>query len=207
MAKQKLPSAEWIMSNMDISDIAKMSKAELSKITVVLGSAVNKRYKRLEQAGQTTPASSVLEKTGGKISTKGKSLNQIRREFKRAYNYMNDKTSTLSGYKKVVKATIDRVREKTSDKDGKNGVVLTKEQASDFFNLLDKAKEVDSGKAGYNGNTNTILYQNLAEMVKDGMSKEDVESELNKIIDDAYKEQQKTKETHQKSKRRIREQL
>lgn len=198
MARQKLPSAEWIMSNMDISDIAKMSKAELSKITVVLGSAVNKRYKRLEQAGQTTPASNILKETGGKISTKGKSLNQIRREFKRAYDYMNAKTSTLTGYKKVVKETVGRIESKT-------GVKLSKAQASAFFKLLDKAKEIDPSKAGYTGDTNTSLYQELAERVKSGEDVENIERDLNNIIDDAYETTQATKDTHQASKRRIKE--
>jgi len=198
MAKKKLPSAEWIMSNMDISDIAKMSKAELSKITVVLGSAVNKRYKRLEESGQVTPASNILKETGGKISVKNKNLNQIRREFKRAYDYMNSKTSTLTGYKKVVKETVGRIETKT-------GVKLSKAQASAFFKLLDKAKEVDPSKAGYTGDTNMSLYQELAERVKAGEDAEDIEKNLNQIIDTAYEERQAVAEDHQISKRRIKE--
>lgn len=79
--------------------INKMSRRELSQVTSILASAANKRIARIEKAGVTSPAVSSVKSHDGKFSVKGKNTNQLRGEFARARNFMQNTTSTLRGAK------------------------------------------------------------------------------------------------------------
>ncbi len=92
-----------------IDDFSSMTKSELSKIVSKLSSAANKRLKRMAEEEIESPAYSRAMKSGGKFGAKDKTLNQLRAEFMRVSSFLKMKTSTLRGYKKVVKEFKERV--------------------------------------------------------------------------------------------------
>ncbi len=88
-----------------LSDIQinKMSRRELAQVTSILSSAANKRIARIEKAGVTSPAVSNIKRHDGKFSVKGKNTNQLRSEFARARNFMQNATSSVRGAKASAK--------------------------------------------------------------------------------------------------------
>ena len=146
MAKQKIiknfdvtgKSIEDLLS-IDVLDIAKMSTRELKQITSRLVSATNKRVRRLEKSevGQTAPALRMLhEETGTKeISVKGKSQGQLQHLYATAKRFLRAKTSTITGYKKVIKAN-KRIIEKNI------GRSVSDINVGRMFDSLHKAQEL-----------------------------------------------------------------
>lgn len=138
--KYKQPS---IVSGMSINDILnmsekkfnKLSEKDLRKVVGRLVSAVNKRVRRFEKAGISTPATRALEKSGGMLSTKGKDLNQLRTEYARARDFLNMETSTRKGFENVQKKTIQTLKER--------GVNITTSELNDLFVVYNKLKELD----------------------------------------------------------------
>ena len=85
--------------NIDIKDFNALSRTDLSKLVSRVGSTANKRLQSLEHSKIQTPASRQIKRSGGKITTKGKNLNQLRAEYIRARNFLTAETSTIKGYK------------------------------------------------------------------------------------------------------------
>ena len=100
------------ISNMSIEELNAMDRPTLAKAVSRLASAANKRLKRFESSDLESPATKSVEKSGGKFSTRGKTLNQLRSEFIRAKNFLGNKTSTRRGYKAFKKEFFDRVQAK-----------------------------------------------------------------------------------------------
>lgn len=98
MRKTKQMNVGQIL-NLSSKQIAKMSDAELRKITVIANSAANKRIKRAEKAGLT---SGVIEqaKDYGKFSVKDVTTRaQLEGQFIRVRMFLSAKTSTTRGIK------------------------------------------------------------------------------------------------------------
>lgn len=110
MAKQR----ERIATGLSVKDISKMSIREFEKYTPAqqrelvsrLGSAVNKRYNKLESKNIVTPAAIRLEQGGGKISVRGKSGDDLKREMLRAKQFLKSSLTTIRGYKNLEKSII-----------------------------------------------------------------------------------------------------
>lgn len=120
------------LTQLDISDISKMTRKELAKATSVLGSAVNKRVKRFNEKGIATRATEGLKKSGGNISVKGKNVNQLRQEFLRAKKFIDAKTSTYKGYVQTQKEIEKRL-----------GGPVTPEQSKLLWSAYNKISEID----------------------------------------------------------------
>lgn len=74
-----------------------------------LVSKANKRYRRLAKKGWNTGAYKKAVETGGAFHNKrGASYKEKAREYKRVQNFLNSKTSTVRGSKKVVKSMLKR---------------------------------------------------------------------------------------------------
>lgn len=71
-------------------------------------SMANKRIKRMESQGFQSPAYKQMMKTGGNFSIKGLSGKELERENARLDKFLNAKTSTVRGSKKVYNAMIKR---------------------------------------------------------------------------------------------------
>lgn len=94
------------------NDISKLTEKELRARVRALADVANKRMKRYEQAPGGIPYSPAYARAaeGGYFRTGGKSLNQLRAEYKRAYSYLTAETSTQAGAKRVenrVRARLD----------------------------------------------------------------------------------------------------
>ena len=89
--------------HMSASDVKSYDRSNLARIVTKLNSAANKRLKRLEQAGYSTPAMRAAKVGNGKkFSVAGKSLKQLRAEYIRVSNFLKAETSTIKGYKKFL---------------------------------------------------------------------------------------------------------
>lgn len=161
-ATYKQPS---IVSGMSVSDILNMSESRFNKLTerelkLVVGrlvSAVNKRVRRFEKAGITTPATRALEKSGGKLSVKGKSLNELRSEYARARNFLNMETSTRKGYEQVQKKISETLRERGYD--------ISPNELDDMFEVYNDLLEIDPSLSM--SKDRYLLMQEIANMPDD----------------------------------------
>lgn len=100
MGKNKFKTSELL--ELDPTQVSKLDRATLAKAVSQLGAIANKRAERLRK--HEIGASSALvqyDRSGGKVTVKGKNLNQLRREFTRAQKFLNSKTSTITGAKRV----------------------------------------------------------------------------------------------------------
>lgn len=91
---------------MDLSDFMSLDKSQLRQAVSRLASAGNKRLKRLEQSNVSSISAMEVHESGGKFSTKGKSLDALRAEFMRVKTFLKSDTSTVSGAKKAEKAAL-----------------------------------------------------------------------------------------------------
>ena len=87
-----------------------MNARQQREIVSRLVSASNKRLRNIAKSGIITPASIKAELSGGKFSVKGKSENELINEFIRAKNFLKSKTSSIQGYKKIVKGIENQLK-------------------------------------------------------------------------------------------------
>lgn len=124
--------------NMEYSDIEKLSRKNLSKITSRLVSATNKRLKRLEKSelGESPAYRSFIKRTGDtRLSVKGKSQGQLQHVFSEAKYFLNLKTSTIGGYRKVIK----NIKGTISQKIGRS---VSEIDVSKLYSALHKGQEM-----------------------------------------------------------------
>lgn len=116
-----------------------------------LVSMANKRYRRLAKKGWETGAYKKATKTGGSFhNKKGMSDREKSREYQRAKNFLNSKTSTVRGSKKVVKSMLDRTG------------------LSDIINETPDTIMTTTIKSGSDGSTSVInKFFDIASMVDD----------------------------------------
>ena len=121
--------------NMDIVDFNRLLEKDLKLVVGRMVSAVNKRLRRFEKKGISTPATRALMKSGGVLSVKGKNANQLRKEYARARNFLNMETSTQKGYKKV--------QEKITDTLKQRGVDIEPDELDELFEVWNDLIEID----------------------------------------------------------------
>lgn len=135
-------SIEDIM-NIGAAGISKLNEKDLRALTTRLVSAANKRLARLDKAGiNYTPALHSLYTQGKRrFSVTGKHLNKLRMEFANVRNFLNDKTSSVQGYKKFAKKFSDLFGldyQKTLNKHTKEG-----KQFAGIQEVIELLKEYD----------------------------------------------------------------
>lgn len=123
------------LMNLDIEQFNSLTAAELRNVTNRLVSAGNKRLRRFEAAGEVTPATSYIERSGGKFSTKGKDINELRAEYARAKGFLQSKTGTRRGWEETKKSTANELK--------KYGVNVAPDQLGDVLRTYEKLKELD----------------------------------------------------------------
>lgn len=87
--------------NREFEELNKLSNKNLRAVTSRLVSSANKRLKRIEKANLTEfniPYKQTME-GGGKFSVKGKTRNEVLKEYARTKEFLEAKTSSVSGYK------------------------------------------------------------------------------------------------------------
>lgn len=166
--------------NMDIETFNKLNKSDLRKVVGRLVSAGNKRLRSFERAGESSPATRHVEKSGGAFSTKGKDLNALRAEYTRAKNFMQAKTGTRKGWGQVKKETIQGLR--------KHGVEMTESQFNDVWTAYEDLKEISPEVA--NRGLKYSVLKDVADMVTDtDKSAEEIATALHENLSEIYEEQ------------------
>lgn len=172
MAKNKFKTSYLLDLNYDA--VSKLSKTDLSKAVSQLSAIANKRAKRLADSVYATSSALVqFEKSGGKASAKGKSVNQLRREFARTQKFLNAKTSTIRGAKKVVEETAKRLDVDTSK--------WTVDDWKSFWKAYDEIKANPESKIALYRLGSTRLQEMIRDELVKGRTYEDIISNANDI--------------------------
>lgn len=130
--------------------VNRQSRKEMYKDAKKVIDAANKRIKRLEASGVFSPALESVKKHGGKFSTKGLNRNQLLREYTKAVQFMNMKTSSVTGAKVYEK----QIAMKLSNK-AKN---LTIEQKKTLFKAVRRTMEVNPAMSELYGSDRLIRF-------------------------------------------------
>lgn len=116
---------------MGYDEFINLTESELRQVTGRMADAANKRLKRM---GKTkTPATIQAARSGGKFSTKGKDMSQLRAEYARVRAFLENPTSTKKGYEKMKK----QVEEETG------GDEIPQERAEGFWDVYKRLSESD----------------------------------------------------------------
>lgn len=165
--------------NIDSNSIVKLSDKELRQITTQLGSAVNKRIQRLENKDIKSPAYSSIMNNGGAISVKGKTRNQVLKEFIRAKSFASSNTSTVRG----AISTYNKTANKIFGKKAVGYSELSKEEKEEYWERFHKLKEYMSAK-GFVYEKGSKGARTLARMTLNRYNKgKDEEDTFNEIED------------------------
>lgn len=145
---------------MDI-DISKLTQETIKEYKRTAQRLVNEQYKRWERLDDKSPAARGLEKSGGKISFRGKDLNQQKKELARAVRFLEDKTRTFSGWEEEKQRQTNIINEQIEKSGGEN--TLTTDDFGRFYAAFDKAKEInpDIALASYKYNVMDALIEEL----------------------------------------------
>lgn len=162
--------------NIDINDLNRMTKKQLSAVVKQLSKTANQRIYRLEhtETGTLSPAYRHIEKRGENFGVKGKTLNQLRNEYTDVKKFLKMKTSTASGWNNFRKETYKRI-----------GVNFEGIDEKRFWNLYRKLEELDYGDVQSVGSTTTqrMLRQ---EMEQNSGDDDDILKAMQKRITGEY---------------------
>ena len=170
--------------NLYIEDVLYLNKKDLARITGRIQSAANKRIKRLREKGVAEYSPAIIRSLGDKVkfSIKGKTRNEILKEFVSIKRFLNAKTSSLSGfkaYKKRIEANIKQP--------------IDNERMKEMFKIFRKDRE---GNIGLFHRINSLMKQKnygseqtekfIAEELKKGKNEDDIMKNLDKRLHDIY---------------------
>ena len=166
--------------NMDNATFNKLTESEMRKVVGRLVSAGNKRLRSFERAGESSPATRHVEKSGGAFSTKGKDLNALRAEYTRAKNFLQAKTGTRKGWTKTRRETIEGLR--------KQGVEMSEKQFDKAWKAYEDLKELSPEVA--NRGLKYSVLKDVANMVTDeNKTADEIAVALNENLSQIYEEQ------------------
>lgn len=165
-----MATAKQILA-MDEKQWLQLSEQEMRKATKILVDVATKRVKRLEQQIPKLGASPALATVdrGGKFTTKGKNLNQLRQEFMRVKGFLQNYESTVKGFKKVKKQTVEKLK--------KGGVIISPENESRMWNIYRKYAELDNRMNGDKDFKYKILRE-VAEYIDDDLDDDTITEKL-----------------------------
>lgn len=160
---QTMAKTVWSIS-FDV--VTKQTRKEMYKDAKKAIDAANKRVKRLEASGLFSPALESVKKHGGKFSTKGLNRNQLLREYAKAVEFMNMKTSTITGAKVYEKQVAMKLSNKAKS--------LTIDQKKTLFKAVRRTMEANPTLSDLYGSDRLIRF--VADEVAD--NNEDLDSLL-----------------------------
>lgn len=164
----------------DIADLKKLSGQELKNVVSTLRDAAAKRYKRAVEKGELDPAITAFrDKYGARISVKGKSDSELRKELQKGYYFLNAKTSTSTG-RKAVQEALQKA----------TGEELTREQQKRLWETIDKMSELyDLGQLPAFGSLGSNEVRNaVAKQVAKGHTVDYILKRADKMLNKAYEE-------------------
>lgn len=168
-----------------LSKVMSMSRKELAKVTSTLAQAGNKRLKRFQEKNITTPATEYIKKHGGRFSTKGKDLEQLREEFQRAKDFLSKETSTIKGFR----SWENKIANTLKTNAGIDYNALTDRQKRKFWKAYSKLEELDAANV-YGAKYRTSINE-IYTAVKDGLRYKDIDDFVAKMNSKIYEESSK----------------
>lgn len=110
-----MPTSKFIDTPPEL--INDTNRADLSHIVSRMSAVANKRLKRMEEKGIKYSSSQYPDSIAGvrKFAAAGKTLGQLRAEYKRLYGFLNSKMSTLTGRVTAYYEAKKRVAEKKEE--------------------------------------------------------------------------------------------
>ena len=144
---QAMAKTVWSIS-FDI--VTKQTRKEMYADAKKAIDAANKRIKRLEASGLFSPALESVKKHGGKFSTKGLNRNQLLREYAKAVEFMNMKTSTITGAKVYEKQIAMKLSNKAK--------TLTIDQKKTLFKAVRRTMEANPTLSDLYGSDRLIRF-------------------------------------------------
>lgn len=172
-----MPSYKKYM-DMTAQEVSKMTEKEMRAAVRSMQKVVGARMSRLEKGDYQSQAARYMAERGG-ISTKGKDLNQLRAEFKQARNFLQARTSTVTGVKKVMAEYAKGLQDA--------GINVTKGQAATIFQAIDRIKASDPKAAGKG--MKYALARAMSMDADDRMTAEDYVMKFGEKLDEIYQEQ------------------
>ena len=163
---------------LDTEDMLMLSKDELKQALLDVQGSVNRRYHRIQKSGVHSPAVKGMEASGGEISVKGKTLNQLRHEYRRAQNFLSNKSSTIRGSKKIVQEEAERIGLKYFSEWSDE----SKTKMYDTYNKITERIPEEVLRQNYGGGTNEV-QKRLTEMMIDDPDLS-VDDMVNKFLDE-----------------------
>lgn len=130
--------------------VTKQTRKEMYKDAKKAIDAANKRIKRLEASGLFSPALESVKKHGGKFTTKGLNRNQLLREYAKAVEFMNMKTSTITGAKVYEKQIAMKLSNKAKS--------LTIDQKKTLFKAVRRTMEANPTLSDLYGSDRLIRF-------------------------------------------------
>lgn len=170
-------AAKWQqLLSMDENQFNRLSEQEMRKAVRTLAIESGKRVKELENIEDDfiSPALTRIRRSGGKISSSGKNLNQLRKEFTRAAAFLKDQTSTAQSFKNF-RADLEYELQK-------NGVPLTEAQYKRFWEAYNKLTEQHKDIE----NIRSFKYEvmrNIIEQVDIGANPDEIVENFEKEVD------------------------
>lgn len=166
------------IASMPIQEFNRMDEADMRRAVSTMASVANKRLRRFQAAGESSPAVRSVEESGGRFSVKGKTLNELRSEFMRAKQFLESPTGTRSGWEKVKRGVIDAL--------ARRGVEISNKTFDDFWEAYEKLKEI-SQEAG-NRALKYDVMKTVGEMVEQGRDPDDIAVSLQGEIQGIYEQ-------------------
>lgn len=158
-----------------------LSGRDLRKAVSSLRSTARKRAARLDAGGYTTPALTKLNKEGGLPIIKGLTESELRSEFQKYRNFLNDKTSTVSGFKSFRSDVIEGLRNK--------GVDISPENFQEFFEAYEELKDLDPSVENRRLKYRTM--RELADTLQEGPPDfEDLILKMQEAIEEIYEDEE-----------------
>ena len=177
---------ERIATGLSIKDIMGLSMVTFNKytpkqqreITSRLASAANKRYKKLVMSDIQNPSRLRFEMSGGKVSVKGKSGSELKEEFFRAKQFLNQRNSTIKGWKQTQKKLKEELE--SEELEGEYAGL-----AYSYYDLLQEINPEIMDKV-----TKYSLVEHITEELKNGTSHDDIIKQSLDFAEDLYKKEQ-----------------
>lgn len=178
MAKNRYKTSDLL--SLSWGEVNKLSRKELAVITSQLGAIANKRIKRLQgnKYYKSSAAYHMFERRDiAKISVRGKSINEIRNQFKLAQQFLNAKTSTIKGVKEYRKQVEERLGGKVS---GVNE--WSEDMWRNFWTSYNKLMELDSGKVIREQLGSNRVQELLRDEMSNGITYKDIMSNMDAFL-------------------------
>lgn len=128
--------------DIDLKEFLTLTQDQLKQVVSRLAATANKRLKEFEKRGESSPAYTKAMKSGGKFKVGGKNLNELRKEYLRAKDYLTSKTGTRQQFKDIVDRTINTLQHQ--------GIDLDRQQFGKFWQTYNDLKRYDASISNRN---------------------------------------------------------